>query len=245
MGHFTVPCGLSGIAISHRDPIIGFNVELASYNHTYSAFVPTNMPVFGYYDDYGRLEDKEGNILRSSDRGSDEDQLVLCHKALWDIASSGFDKVRKDYRGEKNISIMEYFTRAKARVKRKNEILNADRKTIDPKVITEILRELAIGGPEDREHGFHRTLKELWGKSNSMKFSEAWNERLENGPDLTQEEADLLSQMCLVYVNSYTSGRQLTTTRHCWTIQDTDYKAEAKWHAEVAKFAKSKTKRRK
>jgi hypothetical protein len=248
MGHFTVPCGLSGIPIKGGDHIVGFNVELASYNHTYSAFIPTNIPVVGYYDDYGRLEDKKGNILREAERG-DEEKLILCHKHMWDVASKGFNKTYTAYNGTKSISIMEHFANTKKMLSNPENFISETLKSaLDKKFDKNMLRAFMLTSgllPQDKSVGLHQTLNELIGRGKEGKFRTMWTERLDKGPDLTQEEANMIAQMCMVYKNSYVSGRQLTTTSHCWTIQDTDYKEEAKWHAEVAKFAKSKTKRRK
>jgi hypothetical protein len=237
MGCFTVPCGLSGIPIVHNDPIIGFNVEPVRYDEQDFAFTPTNVPILGKYNDYGSLEDKNGNILRSLDR----EELVLCHVEMWEQASKGYDAKIKGYRGEEYITLKEYFERTKKTYQENVKKFNPLKmKEFTPEAIMQlsVMRE-----KEGATIGLHVNLKRLLDKSESQSLRDEWNKRIIDGNGFTDKEFELLSQLCMVYRNIYNSGRQVTPTSHCWTMQDSDCKKEAEWHKAVSNFCTKKAKK--
>lgn len=239
MGHFTVPCGLSGVPINGGDEVIGFNVEFLAHE-TYHNYVPTCIPVIGEYDSYGRLENKstvlEGHI-------NSEKLLVLCHKELWDIAAFGHDKPYTGWQNQKYVTLKEYSTLSIDAHKKMIETINnvKNNKNVDLLKGKDLVSIFSIRQNLHNEYvGPHMFLKRMLSKE----LLNEWEENIEQGKHFTDEEYNILSQTARVYQDIFIRGRQITPTFHCFTIQDTDYKSEAKWHASVAKFARSRTKRK-
>lgn len=221
MGHFSVPCGLSGLPITHLDPIIGFNVELAEYDHDDATFIPTNFPIEGRYDNYGSMENFNGEMLLKE---TDNKRLVLCHKELWLKAASCWDKPMKSYNEKSNyVTINQYIKLAHEKLK-----LNIHSFGVD--------RMMYLKGSKII-HGIHTRLIDLMDKAPSHELLIEWNKKIREGTEFTQHEEDIIYQLCLIYSHSRVSGRQITPTNHCRTPQDTDYKLEVAWHESVAKFA--------
>lgn len=237
MGHFSVPCGISGLPIQHNDPIIGFNVEPVPYQDHY-AYIPINIPVIGNYDDYGRLEGKEG-------RSQDHNPLVLCHKELWDKTTKGHNKEYKDYANRPYASLKEFFNICRnVYLSYREKYKNIDI-SINLDEIAQSFSYFEISKKDSEYIGPHVTFNHIF--PNSKPLKKEWNSKICGAPGVTSftdQEFTLLSQLCQVYQNISISGRQVTPTDHCFTQQDTDFKSEARWHDIVSEFANKTMKKR-
>jgi hypothetical protein len=90
MGDYSVFCGLSGIPISpgnRRDnPVVGWKVQRTKFTDDPNVFIPLSLPVHGYYNGTGGIEDGMGKELIEGE------MVVICYKSLWDILPSFWNK---------------------------------------------------------------------------------------------------------------------------------------------------------
>jgi hypothetical protein len=239
MGHFTVPCGLSGVPIRWHDQVVGFNVVESRWERTAISFAPINIPIVGLYDDYGRMEDKDGNILRSNDNG----MLVLCHKKLWDAAAVGWDDKDCTYNKDKKyVTLSQHHKNAQERVK-DEEIRKILTKMIE-KDARHISSYVSMFTNDPDAFGPYDSLQRLMDLCPDGILNGLWNKNTLDGTSFTKKEYEMLSQMVQVYFGIYTRGRQITPTSHCFTVQDTDYKEELRWATAVKELVEKKAKRR-
>ncbi len=61
MGHWSVYCGISKIAITQHNKVVFLPIKKNKAYHIYMPYIPATLPVFGEWDGYGRLENIEKN----------------------------------------------------------------------------------------------------------------------------------------------------------------------------------------
>jgi hypothetical protein len=57
MGHWSVSCGISNIAITSGQPVVLLPLKKSSGGDSYTSHLPATLPIFGNYDDYGGIEE--------------------------------------------------------------------------------------------------------------------------------------------------------------------------------------------
>lgn len=267
MGHFSVPCGMSGIPITAGQPIVGFRVENTRFeDSTYWDKIPCTIPVRGFYDDYGRLEDSKGNTLLSPD----DSQIVLIHEELWDAIPDMWDNKYDKWPPmiESVRAIVEYFKKAKERgssLLAMIEESSSAKEALGKKGITpddykfntyhelsraidsssghrlnsfkHLFSKICFSGPATEDVGdtWHTGEPRLFPKGQMMCFNLILNWE-ETPEDEREKIVSELEKLTLCYLTSNIRGRQVTTTHHCYTIQDSDYKFETKWRRKVSGF---------
>jgi hypothetical protein len=87
MGCFNKSCVITGLSITHNDPIVGIKLKKASqsrvmyrgveFDHIGSEWHPAEFPIRGTYDDYGRIE-VDGKLYEGGDDTSDDDYSTRC-----------------------------------------------------------------------------------------------------------------------------------------------------------------------
>lgn len=94
MGCFNKSCGLSGLQISHGEPIVGYKLTKSKYDADLitSGWYPSEFPIHGFYDDYGRIEDAEGQLI-IGDEDADYDStrcedFMFVHKSIYDYVTN-------------------------------------------------------------------------------------------------------------------------------------------------------------
>lgn len=56
MGHWSVSCGISNIAITNGQPVVLLPLKKSNGGDSYTSHLPATLPIFGDYDDYGGIE---------------------------------------------------------------------------------------------------------------------------------------------------------------------------------------------
>jgi len=56
MGHWSVSCGISNIAITCGQPVVLLPLKKSNGGDSYTSHLPATLPIFGDYDDYGGIE---------------------------------------------------------------------------------------------------------------------------------------------------------------------------------------------
>lgn len=62
MGHWSVSCGISNIAITSGQSVVLLPLKKSIGGDTYTSYLPATLPIFGSYDDYGGIE----NIVKDA-----------------------------------------------------------------------------------------------------------------------------------------------------------------------------------
>ena len=80
MGHYNVHCCLSGVPIEYGDEVVAWPLqkEYARGIGYRESWIPAGLPIMGWYDSYGGVDDVHGNILLSGDQ-----HIAMCHMKMW------------------------------------------------------------------------------------------------------------------------------------------------------------------
>jgi len=104
MGCFNKSCKITGLQMTHGDPIVGIRLvesKHKDFDLIHSTWYPIEFPVRGFYDDYGRIEDKDGKLLYG-DEDNDYDctrcyDMFLMHEWAYEFVLKHAEKRRKEY----------------------------------------------------------------------------------------------------------------------------------------------------
>lgn len=97
MGCFNKSCAITGLQITHYDPIVGIKLKKSETSHRYkdegfdhigSEWYPIEFPIRGIYDDYGRIE-VDGKLYEGDeDKDYDStrcDDYMFMHEWAYDL----------------------------------------------------------------------------------------------------------------------------------------------------------------
>lgn len=242
MGCFNVPCGISGLAISEGQSIIGFTViQSVHKQNRNSTYEPTSIPIVGTYNGYGGLIQKNGQVLKA---GFDSNShAVFCHKKLWDSISQNGKKNIDGWHFKDPVDIKTFLTLTmesyKKFVRSFTKAINlhdgTDRTTIEELLADRV--KMVLYSMSIDVDGLHKYILHPTSDFPTLTYLIAKN-LLENGIP-TDQECIYLEQLAYVYTHSFYTGRPISPTSVCFVNQEANYTYLSQWFQKVADLAKT------
>lgn len=246
MGEFAVHCMLSGLPISSGDPVVLVPLIHTVYKDSLDKeWLPNGMPVRGFYNNYGDIDDADGN-----DVPHPIGHWGICHLSLWEELHGWWEK-EDDLTSMEDLFklISEKYEKEMDGYKRivaESAHLNDPKYTEHWQNYIDNPIQVVYSASYEVKNGVNRwwMISKMFLGHPQKNISEHINSDFENS--LYQMIIDKswnelicydLETLATVYCTVHWTGRPIMPTDTSYAIQYPDYKKELKWFKIVTKLA--------
>jgi len=257
MGDYSVHCALSGIPIRNGNPVVGWRLQHSKFKTIdENMFIPLSLPVHGFYDNGGGIEDKDGNNVLIGDG-----MVAICHESLWNTlpdfwnpldgdgpVCEGMTKSHEKYLKEIKMhqellaSLKESDEQYEFWKCRATELYGAAHMALSSHnmkigCILKWIDKLYLGEPSKDDETEEKDKKKWPHADHFGTFERLILDVVIAGPSMPNFDQTCIDigRLIMAYSSTYYRGRPILPTQATHAEQYPDFKREKKWFQIVAK----------